>query len=208
MKKALSLFLAVLMIFGALSVGAGATDGLYYGNGTDGKPATTEQCVVEYYLNGGTLKYSAYVFDFSTGKVSLVAGEDITGTYVQFPINSAGNIDQSIQKPGQYVVTPEVVAPANTTFMGWTITYVDTRGVAVSTSCAGGESWLIPTDAQPGSTIKMTAKNVATEAEEDTMAKVMSILIKIFGAIIGILMYQGDTEAGVALMEKVLGGVL
>ena len=40
------------------------------------------------------------------------------------------------------------------------------------------------------------------------MATILGILIKVFGAIIGIVMYQGDTEAGVALMEKVLGGIL
>ena len=40
------------------------------------------------------------------------------------------------------------------------------------------------------------------------MQKVMKILFSVFGTIIGLLFYAGDTEAGIALMEKVFGGVL
>lgn len=210
MKKALSLFLAVLMMFSVLGIGASAASDLptgYFGEENSSAPASLDQVVIQYNLNGGSLKYSAVVRDETTGQFYMAAGASITGTYIQFPVNAACQIDRTIMKPGMYVATPEVVAPSGSTFMGWTISYEDANGVVHNTSCAGGESWMIPADAKTPQIVKATAKIVAAEAEEDTLTKVMGIMIKIFGAIIGIIMYQGDTAAGVELMEKVIGGL-
>ena len=55
--------------------------------------------------------------------------------------------------------------------------------------------------------ISLRATYIAAEPEEDTFAKVFDILAKIFGTIIGLIAYSGDTEAGIAFVRKVFGGI-
>ena len=46
-----------------------------------------------------------------------------------------------------------------------------------------------------------------TEPDEDTLGKILGVMTTIFGALLGIIMFKGDTEAGVAMVQKVLGGI-
>ncbi|MGN0468702.1 MAG: hypothetical protein ACI4GY_08275 [Acutalibacteraceae bacterium] len=197
MKKALSVFMAVLMLFAALSVGTSASSSdpsPWHGELGSGKPATMEQAVLKFELNGGKLKTGAYVYDTTTGEFSYQDG--ITGTYVMVPRDE----EHATMKAGTTVVLPVVTAPAGWEFTGW-YCYTDQQSYAAN--CA----YKLPADCG-GQVIEFGAAYTPAEVEEDTFTKVLGILIKVFGAIIGLIMYAGDTEAGVALMEKILGGVL
>lgn len=191
MKKALSLFLAVLMIFAAMSVSASAapaiTDEDWFG---PGRAANLDQAIFYFDLNGGTLKNPAPVFNTTTGTFSNVS--NITGTYIMVPQGGyAMTANTSVTLP---VVTP----PAGYQFDGW--------------HCSDGQYYAANapftiTTAYVGHFTYFTAAYSPAEIEEDTMSKIMGILIQIFGAIIGLIMFAGDTSAGIEMMEKVLGGL-
>lgn len=192
MKKALSLFLAVLMIFAAMSVSASAASVLpedqYFAE--EGAAATYEQAILSFDLNGGVMKNSVYVYNIETGKWSLE--QNVSGTYVMVP---QGNFAMT---KNTTVVLPTVTAPAGYQFDGW---YCYETG----STYAANAPYEITT---VGQFTHFRAAYSPAEVEEDTMAKVFDILIKVFGAIIGIVMFAGDTSAGVELMQKVLGGIM
>lgn len=201
MKKALSLFLAVLMLFSCLAVNASAYQSDYHG---EGKVATNEQCVVIFNPAGGKFQDAITTYDKNLDNPYIsYAANEYTGTYVMVPRSTTE------MKPGSQIMLPMMTPQSGYAFKGW-----ECRGYQSGKATSyygqpfvGGWIFTLPEDCA-GEVLQFTAIYSAAEPEEDTMAKVMGIMIKIFGAIIGILMYQGDTEAGVALMEKVLGGLL
>ncbi len=191
MKKALSLFLAVLMIFAAMSVSASAapfiTDDEWFG---DDCAANKDQAIFSFDLNGGTLKNPAYVYNTETGRFKLES--NITGTYIMVPQGEAA------MRANTSVTLPTVTAPEGYQFDGW--------------KCNDGQYYAANapftiSEANVGVFTYFTAAYSPAVIEQDTMTKVMSILTKVLGAIIGLIMFAGDTSAGVELMEKVLGGL-
>lgn len=192
MKKALSVLLAIMMLFGALSVGASAessisTDKWHGPNG----PATVEQVCLYFELNTGTLA-SEVVWNEETGE--LERQNNIKGIYVMVPQN------KEAMKPGNEVRLPSPDAPTNSKFDYWHC-YYD------GNDYAGGGNYIIP-KGTAGQTLRFRAKYSPTVLEEDSMSKVIGILVKVFGAILGLLLYAGDTAKGVAFMEKILGGIM
>lgn len=210
MKKALSLFLAVLMLFScfALSASAAGEDPHDFYFGTNG-PANADQCVVVFNPLGGTFRDAVTHYDYTldSPKVSYGAAE-YSGTLVVVPSNS-------LTMTGGSVISLPMVVPADTTltFQGWEIIGYSRPDVSLPEGFrsgnvySGGTQFILPSNCG-GEILTFNARYTLGVAEEDTMATILNILIKVFGAIIGIMMYQGDTEAGVALMEKVLGGIL
>ena len=196
MKKALSLFMAVLMMFAAMAVGASAESSVnpspWHGPEGSGKPATPEQAVLSFDLNGGTMKNAVAVYDLNTGTFTSQTG--VTGTWYMVPANA------NVMKAGMQVTLPVVTAPKGYQFDGW-YCYNDGQPYAANMS------YTIPATGA-GSVIQFRAAYSPAEIEEDSMTKVLSILTKVFGAIIGILLYAGDTEKGIALVEKMLSGIL
>lgn len=199
MKKILSVILAVMMLFGAMSVTASAESSRldqWHQNGL----ANDDQAVLVFNLMGGALRDPVPVYNESTGSFESVAG--VTGTYVMLP---GGNEDA--HTAGTTVILPIAISNSNTMmFLGWE--YTDPAGNRQT--LAGGTAFNITEAHFTGNNyglINFTAIYTASAPEEDTMATVISILVKVFGAIIGILVYGGDTEQGVALMNKVLGGL-
>lgn len=217
MKKVLSVFLAVLMLFGALSVGSFAEDGTTTTTPAvspkpyhawwekDGGPCTAEQVVIAFNLNGGTLKNEAQVYNEETGKFEWKKGKDISGTYYMVPE------DKNTMKGGMSVVLPLVNAPDGRQFNGWEVEVcVDTSNVGdtsyVGNTYAANAEFKIPVGAR-GTLIQMKASYSAADFEEPTITKVIGILMKVFGTIIGLIAYEGDTKKGIAFMEKVFGGL-
>ena len=194
MKKVLSLFLAVLMLFGAISVSASAADIVSPWHG-EGGPATSEQAVLKFKLEGGTLKMGAYVYDLKSGKFVYTEPEDIGDEYVMVPL------DGSSLKPGYFATLPQVTAPAGYQFDGW-YCYEDNKAYAAT---YGG--YKIPDDGA-GRVIEFHAAYSPTQPEEDTLTKIVGILIQIFGTIIGLIAFNGDTAAGQAMLDELLGGLL
>lgn len=193
MKKALSVLLAIMMLFGALSVGASAessiaTDKWHGPNG----PATVEQVVLYFDLNTGTLAGPERVWNEETGEFEQQS--NIKGTYVMVPLN------EEDMKPGSEVRLPSPTAPTNYKFDFW-------HCLDDNNDYAGNGKYVIP-KGTAGTTIRFRAGYSPTVMEEDSGAKVIGILVKVFGAILGLLLYAGDTAKGVAFMEKILGGIM
>ncbi|MBQ8503665.1 MAG: hypothetical protein IJ491_05235 [Clostridia bacterium] len=201
MKKILSVILAVMMLFGALSVGASAAS-IYPDQWHQSGLVADNQAVLVFNLNGGTLKSTAIVYNSTTGQFEEVSGFN-EATYYMLP--AQGN--PTAHTVGTVIVLPDVIPPTGYSFAGWQ--YRDADGLLQQPGALANfyiQDWIF-TGNNYGK-VEFTAVFTPAEAEEDTLAKVMSILVKVFGAIIGIVLYGGDTEQGVALMNKVLGGVM
>lgn len=205
MKKALSVFLAVLMMFSVLGVGSFAVEDTtgsssqftspWHGPEGSGKPAGYDQVVIRFNLNDGTLKNAQYVWNLETGKPEYTEANKIVGTWVMVPQYKGDMVADG----EHYVTLPTITPPSNTlAFDGWYCQY--------DRSLYGAGAYRIPAGAG-GQVIEFTAQWSPTQPEEDPLPKVLGILFKVFGTIIGILFYAGDTEAGIALMEKVFGGL-
>ena len=197
MKKILSVILAVMMLFGSLSVGASAATDLSISQifGTQSGPALADkdtQVVLSFDFNGGKNQTELIYYDSQSGWTAAKPGK-YTGTYYMIPQSP------SEQHAGHQISLPRVTPPSGYSFDGW-FCYYDGQ----TYSPAG--NYTIP--AMAGKIVSFRAAFVPAEVEADTMETIMGILSKVFGAIIGVLMYGGDTAAGVAMMDKILGGVL
>ena len=82
MKKVLSVFLAVLMLFGALSVSSFAEETTapvvtppmaYHDWWGEGGPCSKEQAVLAFNLNGGSLKSETQIYNEETGQFEWTA---------------------------------------------------------------------------------------------------------------------------------------
>lgn len=194
MKRIISVLLATLMLFSMLGVSATALNGDsysdYYDNGLVNRES---QVILTFDLNGGTLKIPTAVYDFTKNDFVIKDGSDISGIYVKLPQ------DKNTQIVGQYVKLPAVNPPAGSAFDGW-YCYEDGK------TYAANRDYQIPAGKQ-GDVIHFYAFYSPAEVEEDTFAAVLGILIKVFGAIAGILLYNGNTEQGIALFDKILGAL-
>lgn len=204
MKKILSVMLAIMMLFGALSVSASAavtndeiirewhnsSSVITIGNTTYAKQ---DYVIIQLNFNGGTSFVSLPVYDTTEGGF---VHEKVSGTYLMLP----GSSNEYSLQPNTLVTLPRVTPPEGKQFTGW---YCENTGEYV----VGGKTWAIP--ANSGSSLyTFTAELLPAEGQEDTMQMVLGILMKIFGTIIGILFLDGSSAAGVELMEKMLGGLL
>ncbi len=191
MKKILSVLLATLMLFSVLGVSASAS--VYENYYDQGIVDRNTQVVLAFDLNGGSLKTGAYVYDTTISKFVYKDGEDITGKYIMLPRTP------DTQLVGQFVKLPVLNAPDGWQFNGW-YCYLD------GNSYAANSDFKIPAGAA-GEVVEFYAAYSPADVEEDTFATVLGILIKVFGAIAGIILYNGDTEQGIALFDKILGAL-
>lgn len=205
MKKVLSVFMAMLMLFAALSVGVSASSAKTDWFGGENPICSRNQVVVALNLNGGTLKNDTLVYNPDTGVLETWAGKDVKGIYYMVPANE----DAQLAGTG-FVTLPAVTAMDGYQFDGWTCTacnVLDSEGNSyVGQTFAANSSFKLPAGTG-GTVIQFMAAYSPAEIGESTLDKVMGILFKVFGAIIGLLLYQGDTAAGIAAMEKIFGGL-
>ena len=206
MKKVLSVFLAVLMLFGALSVSSFAEETTapvvtppmaYHDWWGEGGPCSKEQAVLAFNLNGGSLKSETQIYNEETGTFEWKAGKDVTGVYYMVPQ------DPNTMKGGMGVVLPEVIAPSGQQFNGWYCEACPCETAQVGQTYAAAAVYKLPANCG-GYLIQFRASYSPATIEEPTINKVVGILIKVFGAIIGLIVYQ-DTKQGIAFMERVLG---
>ena len=210
MKKVLSVFLAVLMLFAALSVSSFAEEGTtntpvkppmaYHDWWGEGGPCSKEQAVLAFNLNGGSLKSETQIYNEETGKFEWKAGKDVTGVYYMVPQ------DPNTMKGGMGVVLPEVIAPSGWQFNGWYCEACPCEAAQVGQTYAAAALFTLPANCG-GILIQFRASYSPATIEEPTINKVVGILMKVFGTIIGLIAYGGDTKQGIAFMEKVFGGL-
>lgn len=203
MKKVLAVLLSVMMLFGALSFGSSAENAGQYFSGTSPLVNPLTQTIVTFDLAGGTLKNSVAVYNSATSSYEYV--ENFNGaTYIMLPQN-----DPDAMKPGTYITLPVVSAPTGYQFDGW-YCYGVGGDYTQGNTYAANSAYRIP-EGTAGKIIQFRAAYSPTNPEPDTMETVMNILIKVFGTIIGLL-FLGDesnpAEAGMAMMEKLLGSLM
>ncbi len=202
MKKVLALFLAIMMIFSALSVGASAMD---IESVRDKENIGDNQAILSFDLNGGTIKggvriYTPEYYD-ATGKLvpgSFSWSENyLEDMYYMIPENGA-------QTPGSTVRLPSVTPPSGYVFNGWYCVWSNSTH-------PGNRMYTIP-DYTGGQVIQFIADYALEEAEPEAMDTVMDILVKVFGTIIGLLFLsdreEGAVEAGMQLMSDLLATLL
>lgn len=210
MKKALSVILAILMLCTALSVGsfaeettaetttttAAVTTSAWFGPQGSGAPATYDQVVFAFNTNGGTLKAGVQypVYDSKTGAFVYTDGKDISGTYYMVPQ------DANSMKEGSLVSLPAVDAPKGWQFDGW---YCEScAGIkSIEKQTLGAATFIIP-EGSRGHMIQFSASFRPETVEADTMSKVIEILSKVFGAIVGLLVWQ-DVDSGIVFMKDI-----
>ncbi len=196
MKKLLSVLLAVLMLFSAVAMSASAADAvsdpitaLSVKNDTLGYKSSVVIC---FNFAGGSSETTVPVYTIPGG----FSYETVSGKYYWLPQNATQLV------VGQSVSLPYAKhSDENYVFEGWYKADGSTVGTVGPYTID-----LKDVDTLSGC-IEFTARYRSANTE-DTMGKIIGILCKIFGAIIGLLFYNGNTEAGVQLMEQVLGGVL
>ena len=192
MKKVLSVVLAVMMLFSFMSIGtSAASDSDYYAN-----------------IRGKGNFIVLLDIGECTVKATKVKGGCTIYTNELEPITNPGAMlsdivvlaSDSFTVEGEWEL-PECSAPSDYEFKGWICSYDGIRYAG-----GRGSRFTFPSGVQDAGVIIFEA-DYALKEEGDTMATILSVLTKVFGAIIGIFLYGGDTEAGVAMVDKILGGL-
>ena len=200
MKKVLSVVLAIMMALSCMAVSVSAADDYPY-FGTNG--ASTDQAVLKFRLNGGTVKSSQYVYNEKTGTASWVAAEEVPNVFAIVPIQEYKNM----YKENDIITLPSVKAPKGYSFVGWqrmpSTKPGDTDKGIYST--APGQYKITSIDT--GIVVEFNAVYEQGEVEEDTFAKVFEILAKIFGTIIGLIAYNGNVQAGIDFVNSIFSSI-
>lgn len=199
MKKALSLFLAVLMMFSVMAIGASAEDTEPLTTWDyQGYPAKSNQSILVLDLATGKFRDAQNVYNLQTGKFERreLTASEMAEKFVWVPA------DDSEFTAGSSVNLPVVTGPKGYQFDGWyCVSDRQTYGAV-----PGG--YRIPEDgSMEGKVIEFRAAYSPIEPEQDTFAKVFDILIKVFGTIYGLLT-GGDTAKGIATMKKLFAGLM
>lgn len=189
------------MLFAALSVGASAANRVpspYHDvDETGTRPVNMNQAVCFFDLGGGKMKNPVQVYSVGNGTEVWKTVENLTGTWYMIPNNNLPGVDQTMTV-GWRVTLPAVVAPAGWQFDGW---YCYDTG---DTYAANGTYTIRPDDV--GSTVSFAAAYSPAPVADDN-GGAMGILTKVFGTILGIFIYEGDIEKGIALVTKMLGSI-
>lgn len=201
MKKFLAAVLAVMMIFCSFSVSAADVTikepNYGYVNFWSAKVASENQTVASFKLNAGTITSGVLAYDIANQSFEHL--ETFSGDYYYMVPYSAS----SMIAGESYIQLPIVTAPSDWVFNGWS--------TPDGQIYVGGTSYKIPSDAA-GTIIRFEADYSIAVEEEDTMGGVMSILVKVFGAIVGLMFFSDEygtsaIEEGMQLVEKLIGGL-
>ena len=205
MKKVLSVFLAILMVFSVMAISASAegettptTNSPYFGGAHNANPAT--QCVFKFRLNTGKCKASQLVYDETLGDSVLTDPDDVPDVFIRVPQNAAEfTVGSSVTLPG-------VTAPKGYSFVGWKRVPHMTNDPDVGPYTSVPGAYTVKA-IDKGAVVEFSAIYEEAQVEQDTFAKVFSILTQIFGTLIGLIAYQGNVEKGQDFMKKILGSI-
>ena len=213
MKKILSVFLAVLMLFGALSISSSAAStaitapGLQqaidkieatYGKGSMYNEKTNNDgyVVVSYSIGVGEFMEDVYAYDVATDKIVLTTTPG--DPYYQIPSNP----DENYITYGGYKL-PYVRDTEEKQFIQWICsgnqqTYPAGKVITLSEDMISGTS----------NCIYFTAEYLTVTPQSDVLETVINVLVKVFGSIIGFIFFGGDPDAGTKFMQDMIGGIL
>ena len=198
MKKILSVMLAVMMLFGALSISASAAE-LAPGDFWD---KTVAQGVT---VSKGT--HAILTFDFGNGSSTnslnvyssdlngFVSTDNFSGVYIMLP----GSTPQYTLKAESVIYTPYVDAPEGYKFNGW-YCYGDGEYYVAGEQVTIESTWV-------GNVTIFRATYIPAKAEGDTLKTILGVLSKVFGTIAGILLFDGSSAQGIEMVEKLLANI-
>ena len=195
MKKVLALVLAVMMLFGSMSLNASAAVTNYKPSDASLAKYTTlkqtgvinpDQAILAFDVQNGTFFDKVNVYE--GGKFQSVAG--VTGVYYMIPDN-INSVNTNLI-PGRYVILPLVTAPTGKTFDGWYCYYDDEVYSA-------GSKFIIPGDAEFGvssfdGVIEFVAFYSPAPIEKDIFATIISTLIGLVAGLIAPMIGMTEDE--------------
>lgn len=194
MKKILSVMLAIMMLFSVMSIGVSAVS-------FNGKEIAGNQAVVILYFGNGYSESSLFVYNTSSGKFEYTS--NVTGSYYYLPGNGTSCDNMTA---GQSVYLPRVISnDATKVCDGWQL--MGGEVINGQTVFPVNTHFKLPEDCG-GKIYEFQAIYGTAAPEEDTMGTILNVLMKVFGTIVGILFLDGNSGAGVELMQGVLGGLL
>lgn len=211
MKKVLSVFLAALMLFAFMAVPVSAAEGdetpsqpgtPYHGTGK----ANANQAVLKFDLNGGKCKTGLTIYDPDSPNGYYMYHEATEIPQIFYLVPTDISEGSTAFTPGRPVTLPSVTPPSGYSFVGWErfAEGSNSEGAGSYTTRIG--SYTIQ-DNDKNSVVQFIAVYEPAQVEEDTFSKVFDILVKIFGAILGVITGRG-TDAGIATMKNLFGGLL
>ncbi len=203
MKKVLSVFLAVLMLFSCMAIAASAEDATttnseYFGN--DGQPAKADQAIFVFRLGGGGKCKNGYTV-YIDGERVYKDAKDLPDTFMLVPENAAAF------KEGNVFSLPSVKANNGSDFIGWQRKPTTKNGDKDNRVYSPMAGQYTVSSYDVGSIVEFTAVYEQGEFEQDTFAKVFEILTKVFGAIIGLVAYQGNIQKGQDFMKQIFASL-
>lgn len=182
MKKVLAVLMAVLMFTGMFAMTGSAANEPVSWKGYEVQPG---EVLILLHFGDCTSTVPIYLFNTDEMRTNL---ETATGT-VAMKV-AAGN---------DYTL-PQVTAPSGQMFTGWN---------KVGTSESLGVGSQHTTEYDGGTIIQYQVMTAPAEAEQDTLETIKTILVKIFGMIVGLI--YGDTNYGQELVanlfDSLLGGL-
>ena len=180
---------------------ASAADATLY---TDVNTVQTGVIIGNYQFEEGDIvvRFNTQRGVIGTGVVALTtAGTQILNG-ISDPFLMVTSINGDHIQAGSTIDLPFITAQEGWSHTGWDCVNGPDKGQ----SYTAGKTYTVP-QGYAGNYIEFTPTFEVTEVEEDTMTKIMGILTKIFGAIIGLIVFTGDIEKGVAMVEEMLGGL-
>lgn len=182
MKKLLATLLAVMMIFGAFGVVASAET--YVDNGYNYTVPEDKVLVVMNFVDCSSKAAitNRFNMDTLTYETSTVEG----GGYAYFLVTE-----------GQTYTLPSVKAPDGYDFTGW---YCNTNYQSY-----GANSPIATTEEDGGRIIQYMVQTEPSEPETDTLDTIMGVLVKVFGAILGL--FLGDMTQGQEIVSNLIGSL-
>ena len=209
MKKILSVMLAIMMFFGALSITAAAEGGVYdemfdvkvpTANGGTTTVDAGGHLILVFDFGSGSSKKDLYVYDAAKPGFVLTAGDKVTGTYYMLPRNAGQLV------VGAAVELPTVKAAETDDFVGW-YCYAD-KQYYVSGAFVDSipDTWAT---ANNGSRVVLfQAKYEPREVEGDTLTTILGVLTKVFGTMLGLFLFDGSSAKGIELVSGLLSNLI
>ncbi len=188
MKKLLSVILAAVMLFSCVAMSASAL-GEVSTTFQNGK-ILADQVAIALDFNSGSARDALWVYN--NGVFAQTDG--VTGVYYCLPKN------ETELKKNTGFVFPVVTAQEGLQFTGW-------RHTVTNKLYAATDIYIIP-EAEAGTTVQFIAEYTTAAAEGDTLATILNVLVKIFGSVVGFIMFNGDTVAGQAYVQNLFGDIL
>ena len=195
MKKILSVMLAIMMLFGALTVSASAASTV------NGVEVSSDQVVILFDFNGGSATNPELLWDYDPVN-GFYTPTSVSGKYYMLPRSS----DEMVAGRDR-VYFPAVTGPSDTMVCSGWMLESSFEDVGAIYGAGGGSFWKIPAEAG-GQIVLFRAVYTSTEGEGDTLKTILGVLTKVFGTILGLLFFDGSSAQGIQTVDKLLGSLL